>query len=125
FTTPIANVVTRKQTAAMQAQMAASKKGKSKIHHKHRLSSLRIAQDIYAEHGASGFWAGYKPTLFLTMNPAITFLMYEVLKKTLPRRYRKEQTKTQTFLLGALAKAFASTITYPLAVVKTRSMIQS
>lgn len=141
FTTPIANVVTRKQTAVFQAKEhkcnlnhkdepdRKSRHGKWCAHkHKHKLkkpTAISIIQDIYEENGASGFWAGYKPTLLLTLNPAITFLLYELLKKGLPKQQREHQSKTQTFLLGALAKAFASTLTYPLSVVKTRSMIRS
>ena len=97
--------------------------------HKHRYkpkkpTTVSIIQEIYEEYGASGFWAGYKPTLLLTLNPTITFLLYELLKKGLPKHQRGRQSKTQTFLLGALAKAVASALTYPLAVVKTRSMIK-
>ena len=139
FTTPIANVVTRKQTAVFHAKEyrcdlkddldRKNRHGKWCAHkHKHKSkkpTAVSIIQDIYEEHGASGFWAGYKPTLLLTLNPAITFLLYELLKKGLPRHQRGRQSKTQTFLLGALAKAVASTLTYPLAVVKTRSMIKS
>jgi len=139
FTTPIANVVTRKQTAVFHAKEykcdpkddldRKNRHGKWCAHkHKHKFkkpTAVSIIQDIYEEHGASGFWAGYKPTLLLTLNPAITFLLYELLKKGLPKHKRGRQTKTQTFLLGALAKAVASTLTYPLAVVKTRSMIKS
>ena len=130
FTTPIANVVTRKQTAVFHAREHRcrhhidKKRHEKWCPHNKRPTILSIIQDIYEEHGAFGFWAGYKPTLLLTLNPAITFLLYEMLKKGLPKKYR-EQTKTQTFLLGALAKAVASTVTYPLAVMKTRSMIKS
>ncbi|KAF8473979.1 mitochondrial carrier domain-containing protein [Kalaharituber pfeilii] len=132
FTTPIANVVTRKQTAIYHTRAhEATKRKKTHDHehkkkHKHKSpSTVSIIQDIYDEHGAAGFWAGYKPALLLTMNPAITFLLYELLKKGLPKKHRGRQTKSQTFLLGALAKAVASTVTYPLAVVKTRSMIKT
>ncbi|KAF8423590.1 mitochondrial carrier domain-containing protein [Tirmania nivea] len=139
FTTPIANVVTRKQTAVFHAKEykrdpkddpdRKNRHGKWCAHkHIHKFkkpTTVSIIQDIYGEHGASGFWAGYKPSLLLTLNPAITFLLYELLKKGLPKHQRGHQSKTQTFLLGALAKAVASTLTYPLAVVKTRSMISS
>ena len=132
FTTPIANVVTRKQTAIFHAKEYHAahihkhhRPGKKCRHKPKGPSTVSIIQDIYDEHGASGFWAGYKPTLLLTLNPAITFLLYETFKRSLPRKHIEHQTKTQTFLLGAVAKAVASTITYPLAVVKTRSMIKS
>ena len=139
FTTPIANVVTRKQTAVFHAKEykcdpkddldRKNRHGKWCAHkHKHKFkkpTAVSVIQDIYEEHGATGFWAGYKPTLLLTLNPAITFLLYELLKKGLPKHQRGHQSKTQTFLLGALAKAVASTLTYPLAVVRTRSMVKS
>lgn len=137
FTTPIANVVTRKQTAALHTREHKCEHNhdpdRKNRHgewcaHKHksrRPTAVSIIQDIYEEKGASGFWAGYKPSMLLTLNPAITFLLYELLKRGLPKNHRSHQTKTQTFFMGALAKAFASTVTYPLAVVKTRSMIKS
>ncbi|KAI5787040.1 mitochondrial carrier domain-containing protein, partial [Peziza echinospora] len=159
FSTPISNIVTRKQTAVFHARLRTEayarklKKGNNKKRRGSKVekpwtpkqqeymhpSSISIIQDIYDEHGASGFWAGYKPSVFLTLNPAITFLLYEGMIRGIPHLtgrgqdgvgkrghpQSRPQTKTMTFLLGALAKAMASTITYPLAVIKTRSMIKS
>ena len=62
-TTPIANVVTRKQTA------------------KQTVGTHQLVNEIYEQKGLSGFWSGYSATLVLTLNPSLTFFFYEFLKR--------------------------------------------
>ncbi|KAK8184820.1 peroxisomal adenine nucleotide transporter 1 [Phyllosticta capitalensis] len=109
-TTPVQNVVTRKQTAAMRAK---GKKGPS---------ARAIAAQIYRDKGWTGFWAGYSASLILTVNPALTFLLQGMLSRLLvPRERRKSPGARLTFLMAAASKAVASTITYPVSVAKTRA----
>ncbi|BCR89757.1 putative mitochondrial carrier protein [Aspergillus chevalieri] len=106
FTTPLANIVTRKQTAA------SSKKARE------------IAAQIRSEKGLKGFWSGYSATLILTLNPSITFFLNEVLKYTLLQgEKRSKPSPATTFLLAALSKAAASSITYPFSMAKTRAQV--
>lgn len=45
-------------------------------------SFLGVAKDIMKKDGITGFWRGLKPSLVLTVNPAITYGVYE--RKFLP-----------------------------------------
>ena len=63
-----------------------------------------------------GFWRGYLSSLILTVNPAITYGVFERLKVILPGK----MTPYRAFLMGALTKSIATVITYPYILVKTR-----
>ena len=84
--------------------------------------SLRsIASQIRAEKGVQGFWSGYSASLVLTLNPSLTFFFFEALKRTLLSRNQRQSPSPQTiFLLAAISKAMASTITYPFSLAKSR-----
>ncbi|KAL1964428.1 hypothetical protein VTN77DRAFT_6986 [Rasamsonia byssochlamydoides] len=111
WTTPLANIVTRKQTAAVVGDSRSSS-----------ASTRAIAAQIRAEKGITGFWSGYSASLILTLNPSITLCLNELLKcLLLPRRQRQKPSAAVTFLLAAVSKAIASTITYPFSLAKTRA----
>lgn len=114
LTTPIANIVTRKQTSSM---LSGREPGKNT-----EQGSLRsIASQIRAEKGVRGFWSGYSASLVLTLNPSLTFFFFETFKRTLlPRTQRQSPSPQATFLLAAISKAMASTITYPFSLAKSR-----
>ena len=118
-TTPVANVVTRAQTEAMVESSGGDggkkKKGKG---------SMAIAQEILDEKGIPGFWSGYSASLILTLNPSLTFMMFEMLKRvTLPRGKRERPPAAVTFLLSALSKMVASSVTYPFSLAKSRLQV--
>lgn len=117
FTTPISNIVTRKQTAAM----ISARHGTVTL----SPSVAEIAHSIRAEKGIQGFWSGYSASLVLTLNPSITFFLYEFFKRCLPRSRRDEPGARLTFLMAAVSKAVASTITYPFSLAKARAQISS
>ena len=105
FTTPLANIVTRKQTGG-------------------ETTSSDIATQIRSEKGIQGFWSGYSATLFLTLNPSITFSLNEVLKYSLLSREKRERpSPVTTFLLAAISKAAASSVMYPFSMAKTRAQV--
>jgi hypothetical protein len=120
-TTPIANVVTRKQAAALLASKNPDTNrnqqgGGFKVPNTHQ-----IIQDILSERGLPGFWSGYSASLVLTLNPSLTFFLFETLKKALlPRHKRAQPPASLTFLLSAISKATASSITYPFSLAKAR-----
>lgn len=117
-TTPISNIVTRKQAAALMA-VAATRDGESA--HINVPSASEIAHDIMQEKGLAGFWSGYSASLVLTLNPSLTFFLFENLKKAvLPRHRREHPPPSVTFLLSALSKSCASSITYPFSLAKAR-----
>lgn len=115
LTTPIANIVTRKQTASMLS-------GRNPAKYTEDQSSFRlIASQIRAEKGVQGFWSGYSASLVLTLNPSLTFFFFEAMKRTLLSRSQRRNPSAQTiFLLAAISKAMASTITYPFSLAKSR-----
>jgi hypothetical protein len=113
FTTPLSNIVARKQTSAART------KGNKKS-----LSTGDIASQILKEKGLAGFWSGYSATLILTLNPSLTFFLNEFLKRALlPRAKRDKPSPAVTFLLAALSKVAASSITYPFSLAKTRAQV--
>lgn len=120
FTTPIQNIVTRKQTAAM----VAARSRNPSVHP--QLSTKDIALQIRDEKGLQGFWSGYSAALVLTLNPSLTFLLHEMFLRTLvPRTKREDPGARLTFLLAAASKAIASSVTYPFQLAKTRAQVSS
>lgn len=120
WTTPIQNVVTRKQTAAM----IAARDPMSTI--SPQLSTKDIALQIRHEKGLQGFWSGYSASLILTLNPSITFLLHRILLRFfVPKSRRSDPGARITFLLAAISKAMASAITYPFSLAKTRAQVSS
>lgn len=120
-TTPIANIVTRKQAAALLAAKDSNNNENNENAAITVPSARQIVQDIMQEKGITGFWSGYSASLVLTLNPSITFFLFETLKKTLlPRHRRDNPPPSLTFLLSALSKSCASSITYPFSLAKAR-----
>ncbi|MCJ1388231.1 hypothetical protein MMC18_001076 [Xylographa bjoerkii] len=120
ITTPLSNIVTRMQTSSI---LDAQDKGKDP-----RTSATvrSIAAQIRSEKGWPGFWSGYSASLVLTLNPSLTFFLFETFKRTLlPRTQRADPSPQATFLLAAISKAIASTITYPFSLAKTRAQSSS
>ncbi|KAF4548789.1 putative mitochondrial carrier protein 21 [Elsinoe fawcettii] len=124
ITTPIQQIVTRKQTAAMVA--ARDPSSSLPPDQVKNLSIKDIALQIRSERGITGFWAGYRASLILTLNPGLTFLFHNILSRTLlPRERREKPGPKMTFLIAALSKAFASATMYPVSLAKTRAQISA
>ncbi|KAM4650780.1 peroxisomal membrane protein PMP34 [Discoglossus pictus] len=73
---------------------------------------------IYRDEGLAAFWNGTFPSLLLVFNPAIQFMFYEALKRQLLRG-QPELSSLEIFVIGAIAKAIATTLTYPLQTVQS------
>lgn len=71
------------------------------------------------KHGLLSLWAGTGVSLWLVSNPVIQFSVYEYLKRLVLKR-KKFVSAMHAFLLGALSKAIATLLTYPLQVAQTR-----
>jgi hypothetical protein len=84
-----------------------------------------IASQIRAQKGLQGFWSGYSASLVLTLNPSLTFFLYEFFKRCLPRSRRDDPGARLIFLMAAISKAIASTITYPFSLAKARAQTSS
>lgn len=89
-----------------------------KLEKKSYSSLIQGLIDIGKKEGAVGLWSGTIPSLLLVSNPAIQFMVYEMVK-----RYFVSKSSFHTyeaFLTGAIAKAVATTLTYPLQLVQSR-----
>ena len=118
LTAPIANIVTRQQAASMMSENHSETDRRSSI----RVTALQIRK----EKGVQGFWSGYSASLVLTVNPSLTFFLFEFLKRLLiPRNIRGNPPAQATFLIAAVSKAVASTITYPFSSAKARAQASS
>lgn len=74
---------------------------------------------ITREEGLGTLWSGTGPSLVLAGNPAIQFMIYESLKRFMMKN-GTELGGIEFFLIGAVAKAVATILTYPLQVAQCR-----
>ncbi|KAK5719421.1 hypothetical protein LTR15_007944 [Elasticomyces elasticus] len=118
-TTPLQNIITRQQTAALVATRDPSSTtlpGESD-----KLTVKDIALQIRSERGIAGFWAGYSASIILTLNPSITFAVENVLKNLFLSSSSDKASPQVTFLLAAISKAVATSLTYPVMLAKSRA----
>jgi len=78
---------------------------------------------IVREDGFLRLFAGVLPALVLVINPILQYTIFEQLKQMLEKR--RKVTATDSFLLGALGKLAATSITYPYITVKSRAHVAS
>jgi len=122
-TTPLQNIITRQQTAALvnaREPTSISFSGQS-----NKLTVKDIARQIRSERGLKGFWAGYSASVILTLNPAITFAVDNLLHGLIPSSQRAQPGPQLTFLIAATSKAIATAITYPVNLAKSRAQVSS
>lgn len=92
-------------------------------HNKHRqykgmMDGLRR---VYAEEGVAGLWASCGSSLLLVCNPAIQFMVYESIKRRLSNASGgAPPSGLLVFLAGAIAKALATSLTYPIQLAQAR-----
>ena len=90
-----------------------------------------VGREIVREEGVAGLWLGIKPGLVLTVNPAITYGVFERIKSILLLAQEKaaavaatssngKLTPGMNFLVGALSKTLATVVTYPYIMAKVR-----
>lgn len=82
-------------------------------------SFFGVAKEIVEEEGVTGLWLGIKPGLVLTVNPAITYGVYERVKSVLllaqesakgPGKGSLKLSPWTSFLIGALSKTLATVV---------------
>jgi len=90
-----------------------------------------VGREIVREEGVAGLWLGIKPGLVLTVNPAITYGVFERIKSILLLAQEKAAAAAATpsngkltpgmnFLVGAMSKTLATVVTYPYIMAKVR-----
>ncbi|ALC43542.1 CG32250, partial [Drosophila busckii] len=87
---------------------------------KHYKSLFQGLRYVAKTEGVAGLWSGTIPSLMLVSNPALQFMMYELLKRNIQIFTGNEVGSLGYFLIGAIAKAFATVLTYPLQLVQTK-----
>lgn len=83
-------------------------------------SFLDVAREIVEEEGVTGLWLGIKPGLVLTVNPAITYGVFERLKNVVLAAQQATSSKLSpwtTFVIGALSKTLATVVSISQAAV--------
>ena len=78
-------------------------------------SFLSVARVIIREDGVTGLWLGLKPSLVLTVNPAITYGVFERVKSLILIAKEKtggngKLTPWQSFFVGAVSKTLATIV---------------
>lgn len=101
FTIPVSVIATRQQLADKS------------------ISFLATLKSILADDGITGLWRGLKPSLVLTVNPAITYGMFERLKTAVLKDGEK-MTPGKAFVLGALSKTMATVVSRPFHALSAR-----
>lgn len=122
-TTPLQNIITRQQTAALIA--ARDPTSTTTPAQSSGLSVKDIALQIRSERGLKGFWAGYSASVVLTLNPAITFAIDNLIHSLIPKAKRDNPSPQLTFLIAATSKAIATAITYPVSLAKSRAQVSA
>ncbi|KAK2833636.1 hypothetical protein Q5P01_017525 [Channa striata] len=74
---------------------------------------------IIRDEGVGALWNGTFPSLLLVLNPAIQFMIYEALKRHLRGAEPRDLSSVEVFIIGAVAKAVATTVTYPLQTIQS------
>ncbi|XP_023691473.1 peroxisomal membrane protein PMP34 [Paramormyrops kingsleyae] len=87
------------------------------LHQTHYKGIFDAFSQIVAKEGVSSLWNGTLPSLVLVFNPAVQFMFYEAMKRRAGHGGRKISSM-EVFLIGALAKAIATSGTYPLQTVQ-------
>lgn len=88
---------------------------------KHYKSLIAGLKYVAKSEGIKGLWSGTIPSLILVSNPSLQFMMYELLKRNVLKYSGKaEISSLGYFFIGAIAKAFATVLTYPLQLVQTK-----
>jgi solute carrier family 25 (mitochondrial folate transporter), member 32 len=73
---------------------------------------------IWREEGVRGLFRGYLPAMIGVAHGAVQFSCYEYIKRLITRH--KLEGDAAYFVAGGLSKLFATVVTYPYQVVRTR-----
>jgi adenine nucleotide transporter 17 len=84
-------------------------------------STIGTLMKIINEDGFMRLFAGVLPALVLVLNPILQYTVFERLKQMLEKR--RKVGAVDSFLLGALGKLVATSITYPYITVKSRAHV--
>jgi len=112
-------VVNTRMTARSEDSDDSAEKGEAGQSQKP--TTMGTLQKIIKEDGVMRLFAGVLPALVLVLNPILQYSVFEQLKQALEKRRRVGAV--DSFVLGALGKLVATTITYPYITVKSRAHV--
>ncbi|XP_064097910.1 peroxisomal membrane protein PMP34-like [Macrobrachium nipponense] len=106
----------------MKMQGARLKGGSQSSPQKHNYKNLIDGLiQVKRKEGITGLWSGACSSLILTINPAIQFMAYEAMKRQMQKMYESQQLNSLVvFGVGAVAKAIATVLTYPIQLVQAK-----
>lgn len=123
FTIPVSVIATRQQVGRQAGEsresLEASSTTKGESTSSTKVSAdpdsfLNVAKEIIDEEGVTGLWLGIKPGLVLTVNPAITYGVFERVKSLLTMAQSSGKLSPwMSFLIGALSKTLATVVSSP------------
>ncbi|KAJ2366957.1 hypothetical protein H4S01_002418 [Coemansia sp. RSA 2610] len=85
-------------------------------------STLQAFAEIIREDGVLSLWQGLIPALILVINPIIQYTAFEQLKNRVERV--RKLGSLDFFVLGAISKLCATSITYPYILIKSRMQLK-
>ncbi|KAJ2753481.1 hypothetical protein GGH94_003399 [Coemansia aciculifera] len=85
-------------------------------------TTVQAFAEIIKEDGVLALWQGIIPALILVINPIIQYTAFEQLKNRV-ERFRKLGS-LDFFVLGAISKLAATSITYPYILLKSRMQLK-
>ena len=118
FTIPVSVIATRQQVGRISQwdeQSMTSADPTAGCNKPQNESFLSVAHEIIEEDGVTGLWSGLKPSLVLTVNPAITYGVFERVKSIvlLAKGSFGANVKMApwlAFLVGAFSKTLATIV---------------
>lgn len=86
-------------------------------------STIGTLMALLKNEGPHALFAGVIPALVLVINPILQYTLFEQMKNRVEKK--RSVTPGIAFLLGALGKLFATTVTYPYITVKSQMHVQT
>lgn len=86
-------------------------------------STIGTLMALLKNEGPQALFAGVIPALVLVINPILQYTLFEQMKNRVEKK--RSVTPGIAFLLGALGKLFATTVTYPYITVKSQMHVQT
>jgi hypothetical protein len=117
FTIPVSVIATRQQVGRPNQSKSSNSSPDFPVRSENKDddSFLAVAREIIDEEGVTGLWLGLKPGLVLTVNPAITYGVFERVKGLILLAQAKTGAGTRlspwmSFFIGAVSKTLATVV---------------
>ena len=121
ITNPIWVVNTRMTTRENAAQEEGEKDVEAQRKPKKKVSTIGTLVQLVKDEGLGSLMAGVLPALVLVVNPILQYTIYEQLKNYIEKK--RKVGPRDAFMLGAVGKLLATSITYPYITVKSRAHV--